>query len=394
MKLISHLYDNRIKAKNILFEMTIEEYYSLSEAILDNNKFQRRRVKSSSTVYSLLKKDLVIGCVIPPIVLALSDKDFKNDEKYKNSEYEDYIKFKREQLIILDGLQRTFTIRELYEELSKSDDNQSFKELKETTLRIEIYLGMSKTDILYRMLTLNTGQTPMSMRHQIEILYSDYLDKEIDGITLLMESNDKSPIKQSEYKFKDVVEGFNSYLDRDYLPMDRNTILENIKSLDKLSLENRDEKDDLFLSYLKTFDNFIKVLSEKSNDWEFNEETLDTALSSSPFGKDTTSLFKKSQVMTGFGSAVGKLIDFNAINKLNDLNSLIDEINIYDANNTFNNLIITLDQIRRVATKIGNDQRLFFHHFFRGLFDKKSDSYLDLGQSVEEAYSMYLRKTQ
>ena len=315
-------------------------------------------------------------------------------EKYKNSEYEDYIKFKREQLIILDGLQRTFTIRELYEELSKSDDNQSFKELKETTLRIEIYLGMSKTDILYRMLTLNTGQTPMSMRHQIEILYSDYLDKEIDGITLLMESNDKSPTKQSEYKFKDVVEGFNSYLDRDYLPMDRNTILENIKSLDKLSLENRDEKDDLFLSYLKTFDNFIKVLSEKSNDWEFNEETLDTALSSSPFGKDTTSLFKKSQVMTGFGSAVGKLIDFNAINKLNDLNSLIDEINIYDANNTFNNLIITLDQIRRVATKIGNDQRLFFHHFFRGLFDKKSDSYLDLGQSVEEAYSMYLRKTQ
>ena len=39
--------------------------------------------------------------------------------------------------------------------------------------------------------------------------------------------------------------------------MDRSTVLENIKSLDKLSLESKNQKDDLFLSYLKAFDKFM-----------------------------------------------------------------------------------------------------------------------------------------
>ena len=168
MELISKIHDNRINAVNILFEMSIEEYYLLSTEILTKNKFQRRRVKSSSTVYSLLKEDLVVGCIIPPIVLAISDKEFKDNSKLKQERYNDYIQEKQDKLIILDGLQRTFTIRDLYKELNESEDSSRLENLKAQKLRIEIYFGMSKTDILYRMLTLNTGQTPMSMRHQID----------------------------------------------------------------------------------------------------------------------------------------------------------------------------------------------------------------------------------
>jgi hypothetical protein len=391
MNLINIIFDNRIKAFNLLFEINIEEYYEMSKSILDKNEFQRRRVKSSSTVYSLLKKDLLEGCIIPPIVLALTDVEFNSSNGFEPEYINSYIKSKQDRLIILDGLQRTFTIRDLYKDLESTKDYANLQKLSSQKLRIEIYLGINKIGILYRILTLNTGQTPMSMRHQIEILYSDYLEQDIEGITLLLESNDRVPQNSKEYKFKDIVEGFNSYLDRDYLPMDRNSVLENIESLEKLSSENQNS--DLFIDYLKVFDGLIQSLIAKSNSWEYNEET-DIKISAQPFGRNAEQVFKKPQVMTALGSAIGKLIDFKSLENLQAVLPLYHKLNLGDIDTTLTNLILKLDKIRIVAKKIGNDQRLFFHHLFRELFDEKGDSYLDFNKSIEEAYSTYLRKTQ
>lgn len=336
MKLINNIFDNRINAHNLLFEISIEDYYQMSKSIIDKNEFQRTRVKSSSTVYSLLKKDLLVGCIVPPIVLALSDKDFDSAKGFEEKQITEYIQKEQSRLIILDGLQRTFTIRDLYKDLESIQDEDSLRKLNSQKLRIEIYLGINKIGILYRMLTLNTGQTPMSMRHQIEILYSDYLEQDINGIKLLLESADRTPKNSKEYKFKEIVEGFNSYLDRDYLPMDRNSVLENIESLEKLSSEN--QNNDLFIDYLNAFDGLIQTLITKADNWEFNEDTLEEKISGQPFGRSTEKLFKRTQLMTGFGSAIGKLIDFNSIDKLSDIPKLYTEIKLEDANSTFNPL--------------------------------------------------------
>ena len=393
MKLINKIYDHRIKAYNLLFELTIEDYYKMSREIIDQNEFQRRRVKSSSTVYSLLKKDLLEGCIIPPIVLALSDKNFDDKKGFEESRIIEYIIGLQGRLIILDGLQRTYTIRDLYKELESGGHEGSLAKLKSQKIRVEIYLGINKIGILYRMLTLNTGQTPMSMRHQIEILYSDHLNINIKGVKLLLESDDKPVKNENEYKFKEIVEGFNSYLDRDFMPMNRNSIMENIESLEKLSAENQNS--DLFLDYLNAYHGLISTLSSKSNDWKYDEEEgIDMNLSAQPFGKTTNKLFNRPQVMTGFGSAIGKLIDFNGFETVSDVIVLYDNIDLGEVNTTFNNYIAKLDYIRRVAKKIGNDQRMFFHHLFRELFDNKGDSYLKLNESIEEAFSTYLRKTQ
>src|SRR5690606_16226176 len=232
MEIINKIYDKRIKALNCLIEIDLGEYYKLSNKILDLNQFQRRRVKSSSTVYSLLKNDILEGCVIPPIVLAHSKfKDEKSVEEISDIEIIELIQSQQDKLIILDGLQRTYTIKDLYEELEKKGDNDNLEIVSSQKLRIEIYLGIDKIGILYRMLTLNTGQTPMSIRHQIEILYSDYLTNPIEGITFITETAERRVDNINQYNFKDIVEGFNSYLDRDYLTIDRFDILDNIKSL-------------------------------------------------------------------------------------------------------------------------------------------------------------------
>lgn len=384
------IFDNRINSLNILIEIDLEEYYSLSKNILENNEFQRRRVKSSSSVYSLLKTDLRQGCVIPPIVLALAI-DAKPKKEDSDEELIATITKNIEKLIILDGLQRTYTIRDLVNELIEKDDPETAKILKHK-LRIEVYLGINKLGVLYRMLTLNTGQTPMSSRHQIEIIYSDYIKDGVDGITLIKETDGDTPNKLSEYKFRDIIEGFTSYLDRDYLTIDRVDILDNIKSLEKLAVEN--QGNDLFLEFLTAYNHFVVKMNEISKGWEFNDEDLDSKLSGQPFAKNALKIFNKSQVMTGFGSAIGKLLDFKAIEKVSDIDGLIEQINQDNIESNLNSLIIKLDNIRTVAKKIGNDQRMFFHFFFRELFDRKSDAYLNIGLSINEAYSQYERKTQ
>ena len=253
-------------------------------------------------------------------------------------------------------------------------------------------MGINKLGILYRMLTLNTGQTPMSIRHQIEILYSDYLTQKIDNIQLLLEADDKTPRKLGEYKFKEIIEGFNSYIERKYLTIDRSEILENIETLEKLSTENQDR--DLFIDFLKSYHHLVETFINKSNNWEYNSDEIEIELSALSFGKNAKKIFSKSQVMTGFGSALGKLVDFNKLENINSINELIDKVDFTNSVDTLNKLVIKLDQIRIVAKKIGNDQRMFFHFLFRELFNNKSEAYLNLNKAIDEAYSTYEQKTQ
>lgn len=387
MEVVSKLFDKRIKSWNILVEITIRDYYKLVENIIENNEFQRKRVRSSASVYSLLKKDILEGCIIPPIVLALTDTDptmFDIGESSTN-EIIEHINTKKGSLIILDGLQRTYTIRDLISELERNSD-EVLEEIYSYKQRVEIYIGIDKIGILYRMLTLNTGQTPMSTRHQIEILYSDYIDKSIDNIRLIKESDGVYP-KKGEFKFKDVIEGFNSYIEREYLTLDRTDILDNISSLEKLSKENQNK--DLFRLFLTSFNELLIKLSDISDDWVYQDQ-LD--LTGQPLGKDVISLFSKSQALTGFGSAIGKLIDIQAINSLEDLPGLIDRISGTDIQSACLNLISNNDKIRTTAKKIRNDQRLYFHCIFRELFDRDGDCFLNLKCAVDEGYRVYERK--
>lgn len=90
-------------------EITIGDYLEFAMDILENNDMQRKKVKSSKSVYSLLKTDLKRGCVIPPLVLALTESGII-DEKTANDKIQDYISANPQNLMILDGLQRTYTM--------------------------------------------------------------------------------------------------------------------------------------------------------------------------------------------------------------------------------------------------------------------------------------------
>jgi len=252
------------------------------------------------------------------------------------------------------------------------------------------------------MLTLNTGQTPMTLRHQIEILYNDY-NICIEDVTLLKEVEGKKLTKIGEYKFQDIIEGFISYLQSSYLPITRSTVLETIKTLETISNENIDE--DLF----KTFVNSYYLLSKKmdsllmENDIEEMKAFLiedplygldNEMLKSYLFADNILALMAKPQVMTGFGAGLSALKNKKKIDSITRVLEYINDIEIggdysYD---WFLELNTNLNQIKQTSSKIGNSQRMYFSEFFRLLFDESGDCFLNLYEAAKVAMEVYLNK--
>ena len=109
MKILSNpILDKKIMSYNILVEMTLIEYYKFIKETIFANEFQRNKVRSSKTIYALLKQDLMAGCIIPPIVLAM-DFNLDSDTINDTTLLERKIIENKDKMFILDGLQRTFT---------------------------------------------------------------------------------------------------------------------------------------------------------------------------------------------------------------------------------------------------------------------------------------------
>lgn len=388
MKVLSVIYDGLLDANNVLIEMTVKEYLDIGLKILNNNQYQRKRVSRSSSIYSMLGSDLKKLCTIPTIVLALTDNDDKDELMIGMSSQEIIEVLSTNKLIILDGLQRTYTIRDTVKALDMDllVTMEKKETLKNHTLRIEVYCGLTKTGILYRMLTLNTGQTPMSRRHEIEILYSSYLDRDIEGITFNREAENDMAKGIDVYDFDNAIDGFYSFIESDESPMDRFDILDVIQRLEKVTKD--DYKKDLFTHFIKLYNKFAHHVDIVTNHWELGVDKKE--LLKSVYAKDVASFFNKSQTMAAFGAAVGDiLIDKTELGLANML-VVIDGVQFeQDTNETMMDLLVVLQEIREGAQKIGVAQRKYLKKFFQVLLTEGGENYQCVEKSIKEAKKEY-----
>lgn len=389
MKLLTTTIDEKITAENHLLEMTIGEYSAIAKNILHNNDLQRKRVKTSNRSYSLLKDDIKIGCVIPPIVLAIfpEEKIIQGSVEIITSEnIVEKISSNESKLLILDGLQRTYTIFDLLSE--ESENKVLLEKITNLPVRIEVYSGISKVGVLYRMLTLNTGQTPMSTRHQVEMLYSDYKDG-VDGLTFISEADNKVASGSKEYKFSDILDCFLSYITGDYLSIDREDLVSIIKNLETLTKEDKNK--DVFKLLINSYNLFREKVNSISPDWQYDSEGKD--LMKKAFSITVDQLFSKVQVMAGFGAALSFLIENELIKNLENVGEEINKINSNDISESLNGLIKYLDEIQVNAKKIGNEQRMYFYYFFRSILNVANEGHLDFEKSINQAYKFYKANT-
>lgn len=384
MEIKSTLDDSKVSARSVLIEIKIKDYLQLAKLIYKKNNFQRKRVRSSKSVYSLLKSDILQGCVFPPIVLAYTKPAGTLEKDLSKAINEDSTNF-----VLLDGLQRSITLMEIEQETMDTPEIQ--KGFLDRKIRCEIYEGINKIGILYRMLTLNTGQTAMSVRHQIEIMYLDFLDTPIDGVTLVREVDGARARHPNSYNFKDAIEGFNSYLERSESPLDRGDILDNISSLENLAKEN--DGKDIFRDFISAWNQFMLKISAFDIKYPIPDDfdtDDDSPTASRIWGATGVQGFKKAQAISGFGAAIGLLRDEGdkiAFDSL-DIDHIVIGSEPEDFIIHFNELI---ELINEKAKRIGNAQRLFFRQFFKMLFWNNSGCYLNLNKALDEAYTSTIR---
>jgi hypothetical protein len=105
-------------------------------------------------------------------------------------------------------------------------------------------------------------------------------------------------------------------------------------------------------------------------------------------------MFNKSQSLTGYGCALASLMDLSSIKSFNDIEGYIKEIDISSVHDGLILMIQDLDYVANKAKKIGNDQRLYFKDFFKGLFDNQSESFGNIERSAKYAMNQYIRVTE
>lgn len=383
MRIISIIHDGLLNADNILIEMTVREYLNIGERILKNNPYQRKRVSRSSTVYSLLNTDLQKLCTIPTITLAFSEGcgNVALTEGMESGELEQTL---NNSLIILDGLQRTYTMIDVDRDLTfVGEEREAFYN---HMLRIELYKGLSKTGILYRMLTLNTGQTPMSKRHEIEILYSSFLERPIDGIRFIRLASPEHCEGIDDYDFDDAIEGFNSFIDSDESAIDHMKLLSVIQRLDKLTNDNFQR--DLFEQYIRLYNSFVHKFDLLSDHWSV-ADIKELGLSS-VYGHNIPSFFNKSQTMSAFGAAIGEVLWGNKERGLGNIENVVTDF-YFEGNPSYamSQFLKELDIVRMTAKKIGVAQRMFLKFFFLSLFSPNTEHFRNIERSIQNAVTNY-----
>jgi hypothetical protein len=182
-----------------------------------------------------------------------------------------------------------------------------------------------------------------------------------------------------------VVEGFNSYLDRDELPIEKSDILENINSLEKLSKENQNTE--LFEKYVEALSAFVAKVNALAVGVELGDEYLEDK--PSPFGRNMLQVFKKPQAFSGFGAAIGRLIDVEAVRSFDDVIAQVANLEMNSPIEVLEEINNSLGWLKENTKKIGNAQRSFFSYFFRDLFNPESDWHGDALGCARSALRKY-----
>lgn len=219
--------------------ITVEKYINLVSNVYNkSNEFQRRIINiKKSLIYQKLIRDLAKGVVIPTISLFIDGLT----EVKKNSE------IKPEDVKVLDGLQRTHCIMYAYNllhgneedklEILKNTECISEEEFLQIPIRLEIWVDLTINGILYKMISLNAGQTPMDLEHQLEVLELPLKRELKDKFSIDVYTKDQNKGRKENYGFSitTLVEGVIAYNTESISPKKQASA---ISMLDNIDISN------------------------------------------------------------------------------------------------------------------------------------------------------------
>ncbi|WKZ59669.1 MAG: hypothetical protein QY309_17640 [Cyclobacteriaceae bacterium] len=255
LEIISFTKDYRTNTDVIYAQIKIDDYLSLVGKDFDRFEIQRKREKHKG--YNRLKRDIEKGALIPTITLAIEPEIvslFKNSIGTQDKARIIELLFSQpDKIYILDGLQRTYIINDLKTNGANFNPSQR--------LLLEIWFEPNINHLIYRLIVLNSGQKPMSMRHQIELLFitmRETLIKDINGLGVLEEKDENRRSKAKQYPFERLVTAYKSFLTKSP-EIDKDNIIAE-KMIESDILDSEEEfLSDSFLKFKNTLKEYAQI---------------------------------------------------------------------------------------------------------------------------------------
>lgn len=193
--ILDESYDNVIDSRYIMAKINYD--YAINELYPLINMMDQQRYTLKHNLYERLKADILKGCIMPPITIAIKSNDFRESYDIK-----EFINNNIKNALILDGIQRINTLKRL--------ENELLDRGKPIYANILICNSMNK--LIYRMITLNNGQKPMSVRHQIEVISNSIYNFEELPLNLVSEKESKQYNIKGEFKKVDIVKAYLAFI--------------------------------------------------------------------------------------------------------------------------------------------------------------------------------------
>ena len=374
--------DKKVDAKCLLIDINIGDYIELIQNNLVNLPIQRgKMISRKSDVYDRLKDDLKSGTLIPPLSL-VANKGFSDiiRDVRDVKKMEDIIndKINKKSLSILDGLQRTYCILDVVDDLK--DRPNKLEQFKNSRIRSELWYSIKTNALLYKILILNTGQFKMSMRHQLETLYVPIKETILNIGKKNQIQIEFSTYKQNfpckeiyRYNFSNVIEGFTAFSTSSPIIDKTNIVVAELEKMefikehsDTKSLTTDEDIDEFSIILFKLDEKLWKIYKERfsEEDSEGNKKLLEWTsrndfINSAPF-------------LSGFFASCGKFRKHSEYeNRKKALLEAFDK-NVEDplALRTLSDI---LEKEQATSKKFGTTLREFFFKAFNAFFRGDDD---------------------
>ena len=314
-------YDRVIRSVNLT---VVADYsYALEHLVplIDKLDFQRSPLRKS--FYSRLERDILNGCIMPFLTIAIKH-DIEALPFYSDAKYE-ILQEMLKNAFVLDGIQRLSTLNRVSRNLSLDSSRPIY---------LSILICNSMDRLLYRMVTLNNGQKPMTARHQIEILADNML------------SFDNTPVI---------------------------TITEK-QAKDKAFRKNNDEvsvsKENLIKSYIAYISNSVNIDNQKIIESKMDELITDQIMDSTITTRDTqysdvlhfVNKCMSYEFMKNWFSVLNNLIGFSAA--MSTVFCDIDNVSLEELNSSITRFEDAFSSIDVSKIKLGMARRRMVKYFF------------------------------
>ena len=206
-------FDVRTGTPVVYSQMSIPEYLAIVGTKFEDFRLQRRREKHKA--YGRLQADIRGGALLPSITLAVKPEIVPNILPA-------YEAFKEDPsnagslaaalntpgtVDILDGLQRTYIMRDLADEGAEFKDGQR--------ILVEFWLERDLHNLIYRIIVLNAGQKPMSIKHQLEMLFASLEEsilRQLPGVEIYLERDATRRSRPKKFAFHVIVSAYQAMI--------------------------------------------------------------------------------------------------------------------------------------------------------------------------------------